>query len=257
MSYIVKTNIARRENYGGSRSTGYIKYIVVHYTANDGDHDESNANYFHNNVVKASAHYFVDDDSVTISVPDAYIAWSVGGSKWNDCAKTGGGKLYKIVTNNNSLNIEMCDTKKDGKIMASEATINNTVELIKKLMKSYNIDIDHVVRHFDVNGKHCPAYYMDDTEWRKFKNRLIENQTVPETPANDSNPIHFSPYVCKVSISDLNIRKGPGTNFDKNGKIAPGAYTIIDEQPGKGSKLGWGKLKSGVGWISLDYVKKV
>ena len=124
-------------------------------------------------------------------------------------------------------------------------------------MKAYKIDVDHVVRHFDVNGKHCPAYYMDENEWDNFKKRLLVNETVPESPANDSSTIHFNQYVCKVSINDLNIRKGPGTNFDKNGVVKPGAYTIVDEQPGKGSKLGWGKLKSGAGWISLDYVKKV
>ena len=79
MGYKLKTNIAKRANYGSKRNTSVIKFLVYHYTANDGDTDEANANYFHNNVVKASAHRFVDDDSVTISVPDNYVAWSVGG----------------------------------------------------------------------------------------------------------------------------------------------------------------------------------
>ena len=48
----------------------------------------------------------------------------------------------------------------------------NAAELCKELMKKYNIDINHVVRHFDVNGKHCPAYFMDNAVWEKFKNRL-------------------------------------------------------------------------------------
>lgn len=65
------------------------------------------------------------------------------------------------------------------------------------------------------------------------------------------------PYVVRVSIMDLNIRKGPGTNYDRTGNYTGrGSFTIVAEADGSGSKKGWGKLKSG-GWISLDYVKKV
>ena len=65
-------------------------------------------------------------------------------------------------------------------------------------------------------------------------------------------------YKVKVSIPDLNIRKGPGTNYEKTGKYTgKGVFTIIEEAPGSGSTKGWGKLKSGVGWISLDYVTKI
>ena len=69
MSYIEKTNWANPNNYGGKRTLNKDSFIVIHYTANDGDHDESNGNYFHNNKVGASAHDFVDSDSVTHSVP--------------------------------------------------------------------------------------------------------------------------------------------------------------------------------------------
>lgn len=164
---IAKTLFANPKNYGGKRSLSSIKYIVIHYTANDGDHDESNAKYFHNNVVKASAHYFVDDDSYTKSVPLKNIAWSVGGKKYPNCGKTGGGKKYGLCTNVNSLNIELCDTVRDGKAGASAATIQNAVTLTKKLMKKYNIDKAHVIRHFDVTGKPCPAYWTDDKKWKK------------------------------------------------------------------------------------------
>ena len=46
MTYIVKTNYADKSNYGSYRNVSKIKYIVWHYTANDGDSDESNARYF-------------------------------------------------------------------------------------------------------------------------------------------------------------------------------------------------------------------
>lgn len=67
----------------------------------------------------------------------------------------------------------------------------------------------------------------------------------------------FTPYVVKVTADVLNIRKGPGTNYGTNGSIQNGgAFTIVAESEGQGATL-WGKLKSGAGWISLDYVKKI
>lgn len=68
----------------------------------------------------------------------------------------------------------------------------------------------------------------------------------------------FKSYLAKVTASALNIRKGAGTNFAVTGVIRDkGTYTIVAESKGKGSTKGWGKLKSGAGWISLDFVKKV
>jgi len=60
------------------------------------------------------------------------------------------------------------------------------------------------------------------------------------------------PYKVRVTIADLNIRKGPGVNYEKTGKyVIPGVYTIVDES------CGWGKLKSGIGWICLKYATKI
>lgn len=68
----------------------------------------------------------------------------------------------------------------------------------------------------------------------------------------------FKPYAVRVTISDLNIRKGPGTNYEKTGKFTgKGVFTITEVRAGKGSIIGWGRLKSGAGWISLDYATKV
>ena len=61
----------------------------------------------------------------------------------------------------------------------------------------------------------------------------------------------------KISIKDLNIRKGPGTGYDRVQFCPVGVYTIVEVKSGVGSKFGWGRLKSGIGWISLDYVKRV
>ena len=235
-----KTKLANRANYGGTRAASNIQWLVFHYTANDGDSDEGNGNYFAGSVVKASAHYFVDDDSITQSVPDLYAAYAVGGNKWTDCWKTGGGKLYGRVTNKNSISIELCDTKRDGTIRASEATLANAVVLGRELMKKYNIDIDHVIRHFDVNGKHCPKYFMDELAWAGFKARLVDKPVTQAKPEPGT-------FQVKILASVLNIRNGPSTLYRVVGKIGDkGVYTITEE------KNGWGKLKSGAGWISLN-----
>ncbi len=68
----------------------------------------------------------------------------------------------------------------------------------------------------------------------------------------------FSPYLVEVTATDLNIRKGPGTNYGKTGKFTgQGVFTNTEERAGTGSNKAWGKLKSGAGWISLDYVKRL
>ena len=81
----------------------------------------------------------------------------------------------------------------------------------------------------------------------------------PVTPATPAAPqVTDVPFLVKVSIRNLNIRKGPGTNYSRTGSYTGiGVFTIVDVQSGQGSRSGWGKLKSGAGWISLDYCKKL
>lgn len=101
------------------------------------------------------------------------------------------------------------------------------------------------------NAKKCadanPGYKVFDT-----------SGNVVYTPASSTSDISDVPFLVKVSISDLNIRKGPGTDYAKTGKFTGiGVFTIVDVKSGKGSTAGWGKLKSGAGWISLDYAAKI
>ena len=75
--------------------------------------------------------------------------------------------------------------------------------------------------------------------------------TPAPTPSEDTS------YKVQVSIANLNIRKGPGTNYDRTGQFTgKGIFTIVQETKGEGATL-WGKLKSGSGWISLDFAKKL
>ena len=182
MSYTIKEQLANSGNYGGSRNASQIRYLVYHYTGNDGDRAANNAKYFQNNIVKASAHYFVDDTTVWRSVPDLKVAWSVGGSKYANADKTGGGTMYGVISNTNSLSIEMCDTIRNGVYQASEATLANAAALGRALMEKYGIPIENVYRHFDVTGKHCPSYLVNAQKWAEFKKRL-EVKIMDNTPS--------------------------------------------------------------------------
>lgn len=160
---------AKSASYGKERSLSAIKYIVLHYTSNKGDTARNNAVYYANgNTRNAGAHYFVDEgDIIYKSVPLKRTAWAVGGSLWTDIKKTGGGKLYKKVCNGNSLSIEMCNSRE-----RNPKVEENTLWLIRFLMKKYGIPKSNVVRHFDVTGKHCPVTLLDNRQWEKFKARL-------------------------------------------------------------------------------------
>lgn len=253
MAYTLKTNLANKSNYGSKRALSSIKKIVIHYTGNDGDTDENNGKYFKNNVVSASAHYFVDDDSVTQSVPDDYVAWSVGGKKYSNCNVTGGGKYYGIATNANTLNIEICDDVKNGVVYPSATTIQNAIEFTKVKMAQYNLSKEDVIRHFDVTGKSCPAYWVDDAKWKaEFWDKLSGTPTTI-TPSNSTANVPFLIKVDKVEAGDvLNVRQEPNANAKITAKLAyndPNTYTIIEV------RNGWGLLKSKLGWINLHYTK--
>jgi hypothetical protein len=82
-----------------------------------------------------------------------------------------------------------------------------------------------------------------------------KSTATPSAPAPVEPPA-FTPYLVKVTASVLNIRKGAGTDTAVVGSIKDkGTYTIVGEASGKGATK-WGKLKSGAGWISLDYCQK-
>lgn len=204
MGYTLKTNIANRANYGSSRKTSQIKYIVVHYTANDGDTDEANAKYFKNNVTKTSAHYFVDDDSVTQSVHDNYVAWHCGGSRYSDYKTTGGAKFYGKCTNTNSIGIELCDTVKDGKYGFTDKTITNAIALIKDKMEQYNVPIDRVIRHFDVTGKICPQPLITDKSWNEFKAKITAK--IPKAYTGKLPSLGLKGYIKQGDKGD-NVKK--------------------------------------------------
>lgn len=217
----IKQRIANRNNYGLSRNVKNIKYIVIHYTANDGDRAKNNADYFANKIIKASAHYFVDDDYVYQSVPDNYVAYSVGGGKYSNCSTTGGGKYYKICTNSNSISIELCDVVKNGQIYPSTKTIANAIELTKSLMKKYNIPATNVIRHFDITGKNCLP--IDSTElltkngWISLRDIKIKDCVAQYNPNNDE--IEFDEVLDVIEPYESEVLKNRGLEATYNHRM--------------------------------------
>ena len=149
------------------------KYIVIHYTGNKNDTAKANANYFRSENRGASAHYFVDKNTVYQVVEDDEQAWAVG-------RNYGSNNLFGKVTNANSISIEMCST--NGKI--ADETFDNTVKLTRLLMKKYGIQAANVIRHWDVCSKICPGWNgwgtggKDASIWNKFKNEITKKETV-------------------------------------------------------------------------------
>ena len=126
--------------------------------------------------------------------------------------------------------------------------------------------------NYAVTGKYTGKGVFTITEvsngWGKLKSGAgwiyLENvsyvkigSSVSDETFSSTSPSAFSSYRVKVTASVLNIRKGAGTNYATVGSIKDkGVYTIVEESDGQGASK-WGKLKSGAGWISLDYCTKV
>lgn len=163
---------AHPSNYYQGRGGNSIRYIVMHYTANDGDTAAGNGSYFSGANRQASAHYFVDENNVVQTVKDADAAWHCGGS-----LESAHHPLHGACTNRNSIGIEMCSDKVNGKYVITSATVARAAELARYLMKRYNIPADRVARHYDVTGKACPEPWVrNESLWTDFKKRLEEDE---------------------------------------------------------------------------------
>lgn len=177
----ISQNLTTRNytKYSGLRK---IEYIVIHYTANNGDTAKANSNYFKTEYRGGSAHYFVDEYGVYQAVRENDISWHCGGGLQG----SSGHVFYQKCTNVNSIGIELCSRNSNGDGRGAtdpgwyfkDETLNNARELVKQLMKKYNIPVDRVIRHYDVTGKWCPAPFVnDDQNWNLFKERLLDLET--------------------------------------------------------------------------------
>ena len=211
--------------------------ITIHNTGNIGATAKGNHNYMKNinksGARTASWHFTVDDKEIYQAQSTNYKCYHAGTS----------------AGNNTSIGIEICmfeDKERQRK------AYQNAIELVKVLMAYHKFDISKVKRHKDWSGKHCPAWLIEGKfgfTWDWFKSEIVKKPNISDSKA--------LPYVVKVIYEGkdgLNVRSEANASSKVNAIIYFGeAYTIVEE------KNGWGKLKSGIGWISLNskYVRKV
>ena len=141
----------------------------------------------------------------------------------------------------------------------SELSNGDTVKIIVKYKKAdaekHKIKVTGYEKTVKISG--LQDYVNNESGGYDSEEEYYDEDTDEES--DDSNGYDYvydgddESFEVTVDVDDLNIRKGPGTNYDKTGKsTGKGTFTIVEVQEGKGSDLGWGRLESG-GWVSLDY----
>ena len=238
-----------------------IHCIVGQWTAKQG------CDYFAATDRECSANYVVGKDgSIGLSVDEKDRSW---------CSSNG-------TNDNRAITIEVAsDTTHPYAVTAKAyaALLDLVTDIckrngIKKLVWSTNKNdrVNHrngcnMTVHRDFANKACPGEYLYSRhgEIAAEVNRRLQGAsngggvvvtpTAAEKPTGGTTGATVTPYHVRVKITNLNIRKGPGTNYGATSYIQPGIYTIVAESTGKGAAK-WGKLKSGAGWISLDYATK-
>lgn len=205
----------------------------------------------------ASANYYINGKDIVCGVSEDRRAWT-SGSPTND---------YKAIT------IEVANSTKGPDWKISKASYDSLVALCADICTRYKIDPHYdgtkkgtITMHKQFASTTCPGPYLSklitsgqfEKDIKAKMNSTTEPTPAPAPTPEPSKPVDKS-FKVKVTAKVLQIRKGPGTGYDVVGKIKDkeGIYTIVETKSGKGAESGWGKLKSGAGWISLDYTKKL
>lgn len=124
-----------------------IQYIAIHYVGNAGTTAAQNWSYFEGlkdtQVTKASSHFIVGLEGEVIS-----------------CIPLNEMSYCTNERNVDTISIEVCHPDWDGQF--NSATYQSVVNLTAWLCKTFALPVDHVIRHYDVTGKHCPKYYVEN-----------------------------------------------------------------------------------------------
>ena len=211
------------------------------------------------------------DGTVTTvqTMPWDYRPWGCGSGKKGSC-------------NNGWIQFEICEDNLNDESYFNQV-YKEACEITAYLCSMYNLNphgtvamngvkVPVILCHADSNKFGLGTAHSDVYNWFKKYGKSMEDvrndvaalmkstsskPEAPVEPAKPSTPAASSSYRVKVTADALNIRKGPGTNYDIVGCIRDeGVYTIVEEAPDNRTPK-WGKLKSGAGWISLGYVKKI
>lgn len=224
-----------------------VRKIAVHYVGNPNTSALANRNYFEN-CGKTGARYVSSHYIIGL---DGEIIQCIPLNEWSYCTNQANGY---------SISIECCHPDSTGKF--TDETEKSLAELCAFLCKKFGLTAEDIIRHYDVTGKQCPLYWsptkyvskeIADGRFNAFKLKvaaMLGKSTVSEP----------FPYKVRITDTELNVRKGAGTNNPvvcvlKKGEV----YTIVDEKDVNGYK--WGLLKSYAGkrngWISLKYTERV
>lgn len=172
--------------------------------------------------------------------------------------------------NDTHIGFEICE---DGLTDASyfNAVYREAVDLCVYLCELYGLTEKDIICHSEGAAMGIASNHADVMHWfpkhsksmDTFRAAVKAGLAAGTEPADDATEktAAFVPYRVRVAISNLNIRKGPGTNYDTLGRFTgKGVFTIVEEATGTGASK-WGLLKtykkSHAGWISLDHTVKV
>lgn len=233
---------AHSNNYTVGRSGRKIKKIAIHHMAGILTARQCGA-IFQNGSRKASSNYGIGKDAeVGLYVDEANTSYC--NSNWD--------------SNCESVTIETSNCALGGDYPVSDAVLNKLIELVADIAKRNNLGKlvkgENVVWHRMYVATTCPGdYLLGKLDYIiEQANKINDNQNT----VDNTTPTSSEGYLVKVNADVLNIRADAGTNYAVVGQIKDhGIYTIVAEKNGQGASK-WGKLKSGAGWISLDYVTK-
>lgn len=193
------------------------------------------------------------------------------------------GKGSKGSANATHVGVEMCEpncikytnggsftvSNKDKAIEMVNRVYNSAVELFAKLCKEFDLnplEDGVIISHNEGRIRGLASSHVDPEHlwnglgldytmdgFRKDVASKIQNGVEKtETPNTHVEPESEPTYLVRVTSNYLRIRTGPGTNYAWTQRYTgAGVFTIVE------TKNNWGKLKSGAGWISLDYAKKL
>ena len=231
---------ASTSNYTQGRRGYKICKITIHHMAGVLSAEQC-GRIFQNGNRGASSNYGIGNDGkIGCYVEEENRAWT-SSNRVNDC---------QAVT------IEVSNSSTGGEWPVGSAAWNSLIKLCADICKRYNFRLIYdgtpngsLTRHNMFANTNCPGKYLQDrfSQIAEEVNALLDGGSVP-TP----QPTPSGAYLVKVKVNALNIRKGVGTGTAVVGCIRDkGIYTIVETQGN------WGRLKSGAGWICLDYTEKV
>lgn len=145
--------------------------VVIHYVGVNNQKPEETVNYFESlkegkNQIYASAHYVIGIDGDGINcVPDTEVAYHCGAKEY----KKGIIEKLSQYPNYTTIGIEMCHTEKG----FSDETLETSAKLVAQILVENDLTISDVYRHFDITGKLCPKFFVEnESDWNNFKNKI-------------------------------------------------------------------------------------